>query len=100
MFSPFAAWFSGGATISQPYLRLFPGPYAEPDKRISHTSGSSVNYSDSRATTKWTQVFADIRPWPPDPLEGLQVAFPRIGSPLTLTIEPLKQDPRCVEKEG
>jgi len=26
LFSPFAAWFPGGATLSQPYLRLFPGP--------------------------------------------------------------------------
>ena len=51
MFSLFAAWFPGGATSSQPYLWLFPGPSTEPDKRISHTSGSSVNYSDGLKPT-------------------------------------------------
>ena len=100
MFSLFAAWFPGGATLSQPYLQLFPGPYTEPDKRISQTSGSPVNCSDRLVTTKWTQVFADIRLRPPNPLEGLQVAFPRIGSTLALTIQPLEQDPFCVIQVG
>jgi hypothetical protein len=34
-------------------------PLSEPDKRISHTSGSSVIHSASLLSTKRVQVFAD-----------------------------------------
>jgi len=43
-------------------------PLTEPDKRLSHTSGSSVNRSESLRPTTWIQVFADIRFGPPNPL--------------------------------
>ena len=34
LFSPFTAWFPGGATLSQPCIR-WPRPLSEPDLRIS-----------------------------------------------------------------
>ena len=40
------------------------------------------------------QVFADIRSWPSNPFECLQIASPRIAPALALAIEPLKQDSR------
>ena len=43
----------------------------QPDKRISHTSGSSANHSDCLQSTTWIQVFADNRFWPPDVVECL-----------------------------
>ena len=35
LFSPFAAWFPGGATIFPPYLSCLQ-PLSEPDKQLSH----------------------------------------------------------------
>ena len=39
----------------------------EPDKRLSHTSGSSACYSVSLRSTAWVQVFADSYLGPPHP---------------------------------
>ena len=96
LFSPFAAWFPGGATISQPYLRLFPDPYTEPDKRISHTSGSSVNLSDCLQTTTRIQVFADNWCGPLNQLEYLLKPFPCIAGTMTFAINPFIQDSRRI----
>jgi hypothetical protein len=73
---------------------VVPQSLTEPDKRISQTSGSSVNHSDRRYSTTWIQVFADNRSWPSDVVQGLSEAFPCVASSLTLAVDPLKKNPR------
>lgn len=46
------------------------------------------------------QVFADIRSWPPDPFERLQVALPGVGPSLALAIKPLEKDSRRIVTKG
>ncbi len=67
----------------------------EPDKRLSHTSGSSVHHSVRLRSTTRVQVFADSRLWPLRPDQGLGEAFPGVCLTLTLTVEPFKQDMFC-----
>ena len=42
------------------HIIVVPEPLSEPDKRISHTSGSSDSHSVSLRSTKRVQVFADF----------------------------------------
>ena len=67
----------------------------EPDKRISHTSGSSVHYSVSLRFTKRVQVFADLGLGPLHPVQYLVEARPGVCPALTLAVEPFKQDMFC-----
>ena len=67
-------------------------PLSEPDKRISHTSGSSVSPSASRRSTTRVQVDADTRRGPAHPGQGLDKPGPRICPPLALAVEPGEQD--------
>ncbi len=73
---------------------VVPQSLTEPDKRISHTSGSSVNHSDRLLYTTWIQVFADNRFRPSDVVKCLLEAFPCIARSLTLSIDPFKQNLR------
>jgi len=65
---------------------------SEPDKRLSHTSGSSARYSVSLRSTTWIQVFADSYSGPLNPLQCLVEVFPGICLALTLSVEPFEQD--------
>ena len=63
----------------------------EPDKRLSHTSGSSVHHSVRLRPTTRVQVFADTRLWPLHPDQCLDEAFPGVCLALALTVEPFEQ---------
>ena len=73
-----------------------PRSLTEPDKRISHTSGSSVNPSDRLYSTTWIQVFADNRTRPFVQFQYFLKPLPCIAWPLTLAVDPFKQDLGCV----
>jgi len=82
----------------------------EPDKRLSHTSGSSVHRSVRLRTTTRVQVYADTqaRPFHPDQRPG--EARPVVCLALALAVKPFKQDmfdaidietaPLCVIRYG
>jgi len=57
------------AAVPQDFFHITVGLLAltEPDKRISHTSGSSVSYSANLRSTTRVQVFADSCFRPPHP---------------------------------
>ena len=75
---------------------VVPQSLSEPDKRISQTSGSSVNLSDCLYATKWIQVLADRRFCPSDPVQSLSEAFPSVASTLTLSVDPFVQSTRRI----
>ena len=70
-----------------------PRSLPEPDKRISHTSGSSVDHSESLRPTTRIQVFADMRFGPPYPLQRLKVTLPCVCVLLAFTVQPFQQVP-------
>src|SRR5512139_717148 len=68
-------------------------PLSEPDKRISHTSGSSVGPSVGLRSTTRVQVFAEpagLRPLHTG--QGLLEAGPGVRPALALAVEPFVQD--------
>ena len=65
----------------------------EPDKRFSHTSGSSVRHSVGLRSTTRVQVFADPGFGPAYPSQSLAEAFPGVCLALALAVEPFEQDP-------
>jgi hypothetical protein len=67
----------------------------EPDKRLSHTSGSSVCHSVRLRSTTRVQVFADPGFGPAYPSQGLAKAFPGVYLALALAVEPFEQDMFC-----
>jgi hypothetical protein len=67
-------------------------PLTEPDKRLSHTSGSSVHHSVQFRSTKRVQVFADCRLGPSGPGERLVECRPGVCPPLALAVEPFEKD--------
>ena len=70
-------------------------PLSEPDKRLSHTSGSSVHHSGHLRPTTRVQVFADYRLRPSHPDQRLVEAFPGVCLALALAVKPFKQDVFC-----
>ena len=64
----------------------------EPDKRLSHTSGSSVHHSVRLRSTTRVQVFADSDFGPVPPGQCLSETFPGVCLALALAVEPFKQD--------
>jgi len=64
----------------------------EPDKRLSHTSGSSVRYSVNLRSTTRVQVFADSWFGPPHPGQSLIEVFPGVCPALALAVEPFEQN--------
>ena len=67
-------------------------PLIEPDKRISHTYGSSVSHSASLRSTTRVQVYADSRRGPSNMGKCLDETGPRVCPPLALAVEPVEQD--------
>ena len=67
----------------------------EPDKRLSHTSGSSVRHSVCLRSTTRVQVFADPDFRPVHPRQCLVESFPGVCLALALAVEPFEQDTRC-----
>ncbi len=70
-------------------------PLTEPDKRLSHASGSSVRHSVRLRSTTRVQVFADPGSGPFRPGQCLFETFPGICLALALAIEPFNQDMLC-----
>ena len=70
-------------------------PLTEPDKRLSHTYGSSVHYSVRLRSTIRVQVFADFRLGPLRPDQCLCEVFPGVCLALAFAVEPFKQDMFC-----
>jgi len=66
----------------------------EPDKRLSHTSGSSVRHSGRLRSTTRVQVFAEPGFRPLHPSQGLVEALPGVCPALALAVKPLEQDLR------
>ena len=66
----------------------------EPDKRLSHTSGSSVGHSVRLRSTTRVQVFAEPGFRPLYPGQGLVEALPGVCPALALAVEPFEQDSR------
>jgi hypothetical protein len=64
----------------------------EPDKRLSHTSGSSVRPSVRLRSTTRVQVFAEPGFRPLHPSQGLVEALPGVCPALALAVEPFEQD--------
>ena len=64
----------------------------EPDKRLSHTSGSSVGPSVRLRPTTRVQVFAAPGLRPLHPSQCLFEAFPGVCPALALAVEPFEQD--------
>jgi hypothetical protein len=75
--------------VSQVFGHTFGSPRSltEPDKRLSHTSGSSVNPSDRLYSTTWIQVFANNRTGPFIQFQYFLKPLPCIAWPLTLAID-------------
>ena len=74
------------------HISVAPKPLTEPDKRISHTSGSSVSHSVSLRPTTWVQVFADFRDGPVLPGHHPFEHGPVVTSTLALAVEPFEQN--------
>jgi hypothetical protein len=72
----------------------------EPDKRLSHTSGSSVVHSVRLRSTTRVQVFAEPGLRPLHPGQGLSEAFPGVCPTLALAVEPFKEYSRGVMDIG
>ena len=66
-------------------------PLPEPDKRISHTYGSSVGHSVCLRPTTRVQAFADAPGRPINAGQGLTKCWPGVCPALTLTVEPFEQ---------
>src|SRR3989337_4302906 len=64
----------------------------EPDKRLSHTSGSSVRRSVRLHPTTRVQVFAEPGFRPLHPGQRLLEALPGLCPALALAVEPFEQD--------
>jgi len=64
----------------------------EPDKRLSHTSGSSVGHSVRLHSTTRVQVFAEPGLRPLHPGQRLLEALPGVCPALALAVEPFEQD--------
>ena len=64
----------------------------EPDKRLSHTSGSSVRHSVRLRSTTRVQVFAEPGFRPLHPGQSLFEALPGVCPALALAVEPFEQD--------
>ena len=77
------------------HITVVPKPLSEPDKRISHTYGSSVSHSVSLPSTTWVQVFADSHGRPVQRLEGMSELLPGVAFALALAVEPFEQDVFC-----
>jgi len=94
LFSPFPPAF---AAVPQYLFHITVAllPLSEPDKRLSHTSGSSVRYSVRLRSTTRVQVFADPGFGPVNPGQCLNETFPGVCLALTLAVEPFKQDMFC-----
>ena len=67
----------------------------EPDKRLSHTSGSSVRHSVSLRPTTRVQVFAESGFGPVHPGQSLLEPLPGVCLALALAVEPLEHDACC-----
>ena len=67
----------------------------EPDKRISHTSGSSAYHSVSLRSTTRIQVFADSGFGPAHPFQCLVETVPGVCLALAFTVEPFEQNACC-----
>ena len=65
---------------------------SEPDKRISHTSGSPAGHSVCLRPTTRVQVFADSHGGPSYIGECLQIGGPGVCRTLTFAVKPSKQD--------
>jgi len=91
LFSPFPPAF---AAVPQYLFHITVEllPLSEPDKRLPHTSGSSVRHSVRLRPTKRVQVFADPGLGPVRPGQSLFEPFPGICLALALTVEPFEQD--------
>ena len=90
------------AAVSQyaVHFTVVPLPLIEPDKRISHTYGSSVSHSVGLRSTTRIQVFADTHMGPVRPGQGLFEGFPGVCPTLALTVDPFEQDIGCVVDIG
>ena len=82
------------------HIKVVPLPLSEPDKRLSHTSGSSVGHSVCPRPAAWIQVFADANGRPARPGQCPVELLPGVCLALTLAVEPLEQDVRCVVDIG
>jgi len=71
---------------------VVPLPLSEPDKRLSHTSGSPVRHSVGLRSTTRVQVFADVRCRPVRPDQYLSELFPGVRPALALAVEPFEHD--------
>ena len=67
-------------------------PLSEPDKRLSHTSGSSVSPSVRLRSTTRVQVFAEPGFGPFHTDQGLFEVCPGVRPALALAVEPFVQD--------
>ena len=90
----FSLFLPAFAAVPQDFLRITVGLLAltEPDKRISHTSGSSVGHSDSLRPTTRVQVSADPGSRPVHPSQSLVESSPGVCPALALAVEPFEQD--------
>ena len=71
---------------------VVPLPLSEPDKRISHTSGSSVGHSLVIRSTKRVQVPLDAYVGPPGPRKRGLEPRPCIRPSLARAVEPFEKD--------
>ena len=67
-------------------------PLSEPDKRLSHTSGSSVSPSVRLRSTTRVQVFAEPGFRPLHTGQGLLEVVPGVCPALALAVKPFEQD--------
>ena len=91
LFSPFPPAF---AAVPQYLFHITVAllPLSEPDKRLSHTSGSSVRHSVRLRSTTRVQVFADPELGPAHPGQCLNETFPGVCLALALAVEPFEHD--------
>ena len=73
-------------------ITVVPLPLTEPDKRLSHTSGSSVSHSVGLRSTTRVQVFADTHSGPFRPGQSPLIVLPGVCLALALTVEPFEQN--------
>ncbi len=74
------------------HITVVPKPLSEPDKRISHTYGSSVSHSVSLHSTTGVQVFADFYGGPVELDKSPFKLVPGVAAALALAVEPFEQD--------
>ena len=89
------------AAVPQDFVHFMVVPLSltEPDKRISHTSGSSVSHSDGLRPTAWIQVCADMHGGPVRPGQSLLELCPGVRRALALAVEPFEKDFGCAVDE-